>query len=83
MKVKQLIKELNKLIERDSRNADIDVKWYDDTEGFLAHGDGWPIQLFQNIYSKQVYCVMNAVDSVPAFGMIAIANKRKDKINVT
>jgi len=79
MKVKQLIEELNKLIERDPRNADVDVKWYDSELKLLSYGDGWPIQLFQNSYTKKVYCVLNAMDNPPAFGLVAIANKRLDE----
>jgi len=78
MTVERLIEELNKLIERDPRNADIEVRWYDKTLGFLSHGDGWPIQLYQNSFTKKVFCVLNAIDNPPAFGLVAIANKRME-----
>ena len=77
MKVKQLIEELNKLIECNPLNADIDVKWYDSELKLLSYGDGWPIQLFRNTYTKQISCVLNAVHNPPAFGLVAISNKHE------
>ena len=78
MTVNQLIKNLTKLVERDPRNGDVEVKWYDSELQLMSYGDGWPIQLFQNTYTKKVYCVLNAMDNPPAFGLVAIANKRKN-----
>ena len=77
VKVKQLIKNLNELVESNPSNADLEIKWYDDLDGHIAHGDGWPIQLFSNIYTKEIFCVLNAVHNPPAFGLVAISNKRK------
>lgn len=77
MKVKQLIEQLNKLIEENPANADLDVRWYDDALGHISYGDGWPIQLFRNTYTKQISCVLNAVHNPPAFGLVAISNKHE------
>jgi hypothetical protein len=74
MKVKQLIKKLNELVEANPDNADLEIKWYDDSTGRISHGDGWPIQLFQNIYTKEIHCILNAVHNPVAFGLKPILN---------
>jgi hypothetical protein len=75
MKVEQLIDQLNNLVEANPNNADLEVRWYDDSTGRIAHGDGWPIQLVQNIYTKDIFCVLNAVHNPVAFGLKPISNK--------
>ena len=77
MKVKQLIQKLNELVEANPENAELDVRWYDEALGHTSSGDGWPIQLFRNVYSKQIYCVLNATYNPPAFGLVAVSNKHE------
>lgn len=75
MKVKDLISRLNKLVEENPENADAEVRWYDGYSGRLCRGDGWPVQLFRNIYNKELSCVLNAVQYPPAYGMKAVSDK--------
>lgn len=77
MKVKQLIQKLNSLVEENPSNSEIEVRWYDDEKGRINRGDGLPIQLFENIYTREIYCVLNAVHNPPGFGMKMIPNNHK------
>lgn len=76
MTIKQLINQLNNLIESNPKYSDIEVRWYDDLIGRISHGDGWPIQLFENIYTKEICCVLNSIHNPPAFGLKPISNKK-------
>lgn len=77
MKVKQLIKKLNELVEANPTNAELEVRWYDDMTERISHGDGWPIQLFSNIYTKEKYCILNSIHNPVAFGLVAISDKHE------
>ena len=77
MKVKELISQLNKLVEANPENAELEVRWYDDQAGRLCRGDGFPIRLFENVYTKEVRCILNALYDPPAFGMRPMSNSRR------
>lgn len=79
MKIIQLVEKLNKLMELNPSYADLEIKWYDDVLGHLSHGDGWPIQLFSNIYTKEKYCVLNSIHNPPAFGFAVLPVKAPEQ----
>lgn len=78
MTVKQLIAQLQKLVDTDPKNADLEVRWYTGAGGKLDGGDGWPVKLFKHIYTKSVYCVLNAVANPPAFGLRPFSGKKQE-----
>ena len=79
MKVKQLIEKLNELVKENPAYADIEVRWYVDVKGHIHRGDCWPIQLYYNTVTKDVRCVLNAINDPPGYGMKLVSNYGKPK----
>lgn len=78
MKVNQLIKRLNELVETNPENGEVDIAWYDEFTGHLSHGDGRPIQLYYYPLMKRTICLLNAVHGAPGC-YVAISDKGKIK----
>jgi len=74
MKVSQLIKRLNKIVEANPENAEVEIKWWDGFRGHFAIGDGNPVQLFYYPFMKKTICVLNAVDGTPSC-YVAVSDK--------
>ena len=81
MLVKDLINRLNQIVETNPNNNNLEIRWYDQFERHISKGEGCPIRLFQNIYNGNIYCVLNAVDNPPAYGLKAISDKGIPVIN--
>ena len=72
MIVQELINRLNEIVEANPENANAEVKWYDEFENHISHGEGNPIQLYKRISNGEVQCILNTVDGNPDPGYIEL-----------